>query len=102
MVMFGALARRYAMEEGFLPKARRLNGFLLGMSLEAVLRVALGVFALGLLGAGGAVAVWAQSKFGPIDYPGVMRLLVVSLTAIAVSVQMAAAGFLASVFAIRR
>ena len=102
MVLFGALARRYAMEEGFLPKARTLNGFLLGMSLEAVLRVALGVFVLGLIGAGGAVALWAQSNFGEINYPGVMRLLVVSLTAIAVSVQMAAAGFLASVFAIRR
>ena len=79
-----------------------MNGFLLGLSLETVLQVALGVFVLGLVGAGGAVALWAQSSFGEINYPGVMRLLVVSLTAIAVSVQMAAAGFLASVFTIRR
>jgi hypothetical protein len=102
MILFGALARRYATEEGFLPKPARLNGFILGLGLETVLRVALGVFALGLAGAVGAVVIWGQSDFGPISYPGVMRLLVVSLTAIAVSVQMAAAGFLASVFTIRR
>ena len=102
MVLFGALARRYAMEEGFLPQARRLNAFLLGLSLETVLRIALGVFALGAAGVAGAVVMWGQSGFGEINYPGVMRLLVVSLTAVAVSVQMAAAGFLASVFTIRR
>jgi glycosyl transferase family 2 len=102
MILFGGLARRYATEEGILPRSRRLNGFILGLSLEWVLRVALGVFVLGLVGAAGAVVAWGQTGFGPINYPGVMRLLVVSLTAIAVAVQMAAAGFLASVFSIRR
>ncbi len=58
-----------------------------------------------LLGAGGAVwAVerWAALGFGQIPFYGVLRLLTVSLTAVAVAVQMAASGFLASVFTLRR
>ena len=102
LVMFGALARRYAMVEGFLPKPRNLGGFLMGLTLETILRGALAVFLLGSIGAGWAVEQWAHVGFGPLEAFGVMRLLVVSLTAVAVSVQLAASGFLASVFTIRR
>jgi len=102
LVMFGALARRYAMVEGFLPPPRTFRPFLLGLTLETILCVALGVFLLGTAGAVLAVARWAELGFGPILFYGVLRLLVVSLTAIAVSVQLAASGFLASVFTIRR
>ena len=102
LVMFGALARRYAMVEGFLPRPKSLGGFLLGLTLETILRGALGVFVLGAAGAIWAVELWAHAHFGPIEAFGIMRLLVISLTAIAVSVQLAASGFLASVFTIRR
>ena len=102
LIMFGALARRYAMVEGFLPPPRSLHPFLLGMTLEIILRVALGVFVAGCAGAGWAVVEWAQTGFGPVPLGGVTRLLAVSLTAVAVAVQMAASGFLASVFTIRR
>lgn len=102
LVMFGALARRYAMVEGFLPPTRTFRPFLLGLTLETILRVALIVFLVGVVGAGLAVGRWAALGFGPILFYGVLRLLVVSLTAIAVSVQLAASGFLASVFTIRR
>ena len=102
LVMFGALARRYAMVEGFLPPPKTFKPFLLGLTLEIILRAALVVFLGGLVGAGWAVERWAELGFGPIQFYGVMRLLVVSLTAVAVSVQLAASGFLASVFTIRR
>ncbi|MGZ8408265.1 MAG: hypothetical protein ACXWVJ_09580, partial [Caulobacteraceae bacterium] len=102
MIMFGALARRYSIIEGFLPRPRRGERFLLGFGLETVLQGALGLFVLGLIGAVWAVGLWAQTHFGPLNYPGVMRLLVLSLTAVAASVQIAAAGFLASVLSIRK
>ena len=102
LVVFGALARRYQMLEGVLPTARRFEKFLLGLSLEPILRAALVIFLAGALGAGWAVFDWAGSGFGPIHYNGVMRVLVMSLTAVAVAIQLAAAGFLASVFALRR
>ncbi len=102
LVVFGALARRYQMLEGVLPPAQRFEKFLLGLSLEPILRAALVIFVAGALGAGWAVFDWAGSGFGPIHYNGVMRVLVMSLTAVAVAIQLAAAGFLASVFALRR
>ena len=102
LVMFGALARRYAMVEGFLPPPKTFKPFLLGLTLEIILRAALVVFLAGIVGAAWAVERWAELGFGPIQFYGVMRLLVVSLTAVAVSVQLAASGFLASVFTIRR
>jgi hypothetical protein len=102
LVMFGSLARRYAMVEGILPAATSFRSFLAGLSLEVILRVAGVIFALGLAGGIWAVWLWAQAGFGPIHYHGVMRVLVISLTAVAVSVQLAASGFLASVFTLRR
>jgi glycosyltransferase involved in cell wall biosynthesis len=102
LVMFGALARRYAAAEGVLPPSTSFQQFLLGLSLERILQIALAIFLAGASGAAFAVIHWAGSGFGPIQYYGEMRLLVLSLTGVAVAIQMAAAGFLASVFSLRR
>ncbi len=102
LVMFGSLARRYAMVEGVLPPASSFRALLMGLDLEVILRAAGVIFVLGLAGAVWAVVLWGQAGFGPIHYHGVMRVLVISLTAVAVSVQLAASGFLASVFTLRR
>jgi Glycosyl transferase family 2 len=102
LVMFGALARRYQTLEGILPPSARFQKFLMGLSLEPILQAALVIFLAGVAGSVWAVTDWAASGFGPILYHGVMRVLVLSLTGVAVAIQMAAAGFLASVFALRR
>jgi glycosyltransferase involved in cell wall biosynthesis len=102
LVIFGALARRYQMLEGVLPPAPRFRAFLLGLDLEPILQAALLIFLAGAAGAGWAVIYWAGSGFGPIHYNVLLRVLVMSLTAVAVAIQLAAAGFLASVFALRR
>ena len=60
------------------------------------------LFLAGAIGSVWAVAQWALSGFGAIYGGGLMRVLVLSLTAITVAIQAAAAGFLASVFALRR
>jgi hypothetical protein len=102
LLMFGGLARRYATVEGFLPPPRRMQPFLLGLTLETILRTAAVILLAGIAGTAWAVGRWAVLGFGPIQFYGVLRLLVVSLTAVAVAVQLAASGFLASVFTIRR
>jgi hypothetical protein len=102
MVMFGALARRYAMVEGVLPPPANLHKFLLGLTLETVLLAAVGVFLAGAAGVAWAVSIWVRSGFGPILYFDVMRIWVISLTAIACALQLGASGFLASVLNIRR
>ena len=102
MLMFGALARRYATVEGVLPPAANLHRFLLGLTLETILLVAVGVFLAGAAGMVWAVSIWVRSGFGPILYFDVMRIWVISLTAVASALQLGAAGFLASVLNIRR
>ena len=102
LMVFGALARRYQTLEGVLPPTARFQKFLMGMNLESMLQVALVIFVAGAAGAAWAVASWAGLGFGPIHYNGVMRVLVMSLTGLAVAIQLAATGFLASVFALRR
>ncbi len=103
LIMFGALARRYGEIEGFLPATRNaMRKLVLGLTLETVLRAAGVVFAAGVIGAIWAGWTWAASGFGPIVYDHIMRVLILSLTAITVGVQLAASGFLASVFTLRR
>jgi hypothetical protein len=102
LVMFGSLARRYAMIEGVLPPASSFRSFLMGLDLEVVLRAAGVLFVAGAAGATWAVAKWAGTGFGPILYNDIMRVLVMSLTGVAVAIQLAASGFLASVFTLRR
>jgi hypothetical protein len=103
LVMFGALARRYGEIEGFLPPTRRgFSKIVLGLTLETILRLAGVVFVAGLCGVGWAALGWARSGFGAITDDGVMRLIIPSLSAITVGVQLAASGFLASVFTLRR
>jgi glycosyltransferase involved in cell wall biosynthesis len=101
LVMFSAVARRYAASEGFLPPLKNLSGALAGLSLERVLQVALILFLCGAGGAIWAVIYWAGAGFGAINYPLVLRVLMIALTAIVVAVQAAASAFLASVFEIR-
>ncbi len=100
-VSFGALAQRYAMVEGFLPPPANFQRLILGMTLEPLLRVAGVIGLLGLIGCGWAVTTWAGSGFGPITYDSVLRVLVPSLTAVAVAAQLSATAFLTSLLTIR-
>ena len=102
LVMFAGLARRYGMVEGWLPPARTFKRTVDSMRLEPMLQAA-GVLGLcGAVGIGWAVAQWIGSGFAPITYNLIMRVLIISLTAVAAAIQIAAAGFLAQVFTIRR
>ncbi len=102
LMMFSALARRYTVMEGVLPTSRGSQTLVLGLTLETILQGALVLLLAGSAGVAWAIYGWAQSGFGPILYNNVMRLLVPSMTAIAVAIQLGASGFLASVFTLRR
>ena len=83
----------------FTTLAFQMQGLIVGWQMYELTKDPL---ALGLIGVIAAVSRWVGIGFGPIIYNDVMRMLVISLTAVAVAVQIAAAGFLASMLNIRR
>lgn len=99
-ITFGMLARRFAASRGFLPLAEGTGYLLKWVTLEGLLQFG-GVLAL--LGFGGmiwALSIWGSVKFGVLNYPLVMRIMIVSVTLIAAGIQIALSGFLASVMQI--
>lgn len=96
-ISLGLIARRFATTYGFLPKSERYDILFAGFSLERGLVLAL---TIGLAGIGGlfwAIYAWVSLSFGPIQYPLVLRVLVLSLTAIAVAMQIASTSFFLSI-----
>jgi hypothetical protein len=89
------------MVEGFLPPAATFKKMLLDLTLERIMLCGILVFVIGLVGSLWAVYSWVVSGFGPITYHDIMRILVISLTAIVVAVQMVASAFLGSILEIR-
>jgi glycosyltransferase involved in cell wall biosynthesis len=101
LVVFSALAQKYAMLEGFLPPVSKFKGILSILTLERIVQFGMLLFLIGVVGSLSAVYSWVGSGFAPITYNGIMRTLVISLTAIVVAVQMIASAFLSSIFEIR-
>ena len=101
LVIFSALARKYAMVEGFLPPVSKFKRIVSILTLERMVQFGMLLFVLGVIGSLSAVYSWVASSFAPITYNGIMRTLVISLTAIVIAVQMIASAFLSSIFEIR-
>lgn len=101
LVLFSILARRYAELEGFLPSIKSFKRTVDSLTLERVLPVGGLLVAGGVVGVVVAVVEWASFDFGPITTNTIMRILLISLTAITLGVQSIASAFLASIFDIR-
>ncbi|HWA63477.1 MAG TPA: glycosyltransferase family 2 protein [Caulobacteraceae bacterium] len=103
LVSFSVMARRYAAHEGFLPPVRSFGrGVVHGLTLERVLQAAAVLLLAGAGGFAWSIFAWAAEDFGPILHSTILRVLIASMTSVAVAVQMGATGFFASVFNIRR
>ena len=94
IICFGLIARRFAAAYGFLPKSKLLPVFQSEVTLERGLIAAGLVVAAGCIGVLWALIAWAAVDFGALNYPTVMRVLVLSLVAIAGGIQLAFTSFL--------
>lgn len=94
IVGFSLIARRFAASNGLLPESPRLSAMLAFVTVERGLLIALAFIALGLAGMGWCLTKWAEFDFGSLNYPIVLRVMVLSLTAIAIGVQIAFTSFL--------
>jgi glycosyltransferase involved in cell wall biosynthesis len=96
-ISFGVIARRFATTYGFLPHSERYAALFNGFSLERGLLLALVIGLAGMAGLFWAISAWVSVSFGPIEYPLVLRVLVLSLTAVAVAMQIASTSFFLSI-----
>jgi glycosyltransferase involved in cell wall biosynthesis len=93
-VSFAVISRRYAAARGFLPASRYLNRYVHLITLERILIPAALLVVLGLGGISYSVFQWAAADFGPLPYAELVRMLIVSSTALALGLQIAFTAFL--------
>ena len=99
-VSFAVVARRYAAVRGLLPVSPVVRRILFQITLERVLVAAL---IIGIGGWGGivwCVMQWADAGFGPLQYGALIRVLTVSITGVALALQLAFTAFLSAILEI--
>jgi Glycosyl transferase family 2 len=97
IISFGLIAQRFAITYGFLPQSERLSGLLASLTLERGLITAALLAGLGMAGLVWSLITWASVDFGLLAYPLVLRVLIASLTGIAIGIQLGATAFLSGV-----
>lgn len=91
------LGFQYASSQGILPKSPRFERFRKAKSLERAVVGGGIVLLAGVSGVVTSAAIWATTDFGDLDVSRMMRLLIPSVTAAIVGVQLQAAGFVSSI-----
>ncbi|MEP9386210.1 glycosyltransferase family 2 protein [Mesorhizobium sp. KR9-304] len=99
-ISFALIARQFATAHGLTPPSKRFGAILDDLTLERLL-VAGGVVAtVGIVGFVWCIVQWASAGFGVLQYAQLVRVLTLSLTALAIGFQLALAAFLSAITAI--
>jgi glycosyltransferase involved in cell wall biosynthesis len=94
---FGTVAFRFATAHELLPPSPRYSAVLSALTLERLLIGGAIVFMCGFAGVAWCVLQWASAGFGPVRYSEFLRVLILSLTGIAVGIQLALTAFLSAI-----
>jgi len=97
-ILLAVLARIFAGREGMLPRHERLER----LSVEDGLVVGIVAGTIGLLMIVAVIFQWWQQKFGPLDYPKTMRLVIPGVTIAAAAFQTVMASLFAGVLRMHR
>lgn len=101
-VLFGVLARTFAITEGLLPEDRQLTRLFKFITLEKGLIAAGASMLVGAVLLIWAIQTWVAARFGPLDYAVTMRLVVPGATLVALGFQTGLASFFISLLGLRR
>ncbi len=101
-VAFAILTKVFAINEGLLPEDERLNKSFRYVTLESGLIIGAGLFLVGLGGSIYAVVFWEQSSFGALDSSKTLRIIIPSVTALALGCQIILSSFFLSVLSLKR
>lgn len=91
------LAKQHAVNSGLLPEGGRFHAYRQLSSLERAILLGILMLIAGASGVAWATLDWASRSFGALDYGNMMRLIIPSITLLALGVQIIMAGFLSSI-----
>ncbi|WP_369140014.1 glycosyltransferase family 2 protein [Modestobacter versicolor] len=99
---FALLTKVYAVEEGFLPRDRRLDRVTSWLGLETGLIVGGALFLLGVLAAVLSVNYWQDSDFGQLDAAETVRAVVPAVLGFMLGAQVCLNSFFLSILGLGR
>ena len=95
-VAFAIFCKLLGISQGLLPPDPRVERFCRYVTLERGLVVGIALLALGLGGSLWGVHMWGQAGFGALDYAKTMRLVIPSMLAVTLGVQVVFSSFFGS------
>lgn len=101
-ILFGVLARTFAITEGLLPEDKQLTALFRFITLEKGLIVSGASMLIGCFLLLWAIKMWAAANFGPLNYAVTMRLVIPGATLVALGFQTGLASFFISLLGLRR
>ncbi|NCR69939.1 MAG: glycosyltransferase family 2 protein [Microcystis aeruginosa LG13-12] len=102
IVSFAIFTKAFAISEGLLPEDRKLRRFLRYINLEVGLSIGVILFLLGIGGSVYALYIWNARLYGALDPAMTMRIVIPSVTALALGVQVIFSSFFLSVLGLKR
>lgn len=100
-MFFAILAQEFAISDGLAPPEQRFNSFFARLPLEATLVIGLILVGAGSIGILVAVLIWGSVDFGGLRVSEMMRMLVPSVTAVAVGFQLMIASFFKGILGLK-
>ena len=101
-IVLACFARVYAVSAGLLPESDGLALWLRRLSLEQVLVAGVVLIIGGVVGSVVAVGVWGSESFEALDPSDTMRIVIPSVTAVAVGAEFVFASFVIGLLGLPR
>jgi len=102
LIAFATFTKVFAITEGLLPEDPRLNRMFRWVTLETGLLVGGLLMLLGVGGSIFAVSGWAKQSFGALDIERTLRIVMPSVFALTMGVQITFSSFFLSILGLRR
>ena len=101
IVMFAIFTKAFGMNEGLLPKDRSFQKLLRYANLELGLILGAVLILIGITGTGYVITLWQREFFGALNPAEMMRIVIPSVTCLALGVQVIFSSFFLSVLGLK-
>lgn len=102
IVAFSMFTKAFAIAEGLIPKDRRFKKLFRYFSLEKGLIAGFLILLIGIIGSIYALKVWGSTSFGNLNPRDTMRIVIPSVTCLALGCQIVFSSFFLSVLNLKR